>query len=144
MKKRKEIELDFEIDKLTNSVENVKSGYRFPTEVSLLTKDETKKLTKKNGWRFDWKSELKTPTREVYKLTITNNHDIVQGSCQLGGKSRPRLYAPNRKCAIQHWKRQIIFGNSGKPCCFCLQIVVPTGKRGICFLPCQNKTNCPL
>jgi hypothetical protein len=33
---RKEIELDFEIDKLTNSIENTNSGDSFPTEISLL------------------------------------------------------------------------------------------------------------
>lgn len=38
MKKRKKIGLDFEVDKLTNSIENVKSGDSFPTEISLLKK----------------------------------------------------------------------------------------------------------
>ena len=35
MKKRKETGLEFEVDKLTNSIENVKSGDTFPTEISL-------------------------------------------------------------------------------------------------------------
>lgn len=48
MKKRKETGLDFEVDKLTNSIENIKSGDSFPTEISLLTKVELKNLTKKN------------------------------------------------------------------------------------------------
>lgn len=50
MKKIKKIGLDFEVDKLTNSIENVKSGDSFPTEISLLTKAELKEVTKKNGW----------------------------------------------------------------------------------------------
>lgn len=78
MKKRKETGLDFEVDKLTNSIENVSSGDSFPTEVSLLTKTELKLLTKKNGWNFNWTNEFKIPTREVYKLTITNNPNIIQ------------------------------------------------------------------
>jgi len=69
VKRRKEIRLEFEVDKLTNSIENVKSGDNFPTEISLLTKSELKELSRKNGWQFNWANELKIPTREIYKLT---------------------------------------------------------------------------
>ena len=57
MKKRKETGLEFEVDKLTNSIENVKSGDSFPTEISLLTKAEVKELTAKAGWQFNWMSD---------------------------------------------------------------------------------------
>ncbi len=87
MKKRKETVLDFEVDKLTNSIENIKSGDSFPTEISLLTKTEVKGLTKKNCWKFNWASELKIPTREVYKLTISNNPAIIQGVISLEVKA---------------------------------------------------------
>lgn len=87
MKKHNKIGLEFEVDKLTNSIENVKSGDSFPTEISLLTKVEVKELTKKNGWQFNWMSELKIPTREVYKLTITNNPNIIQGVVSLEVKA---------------------------------------------------------
>lgn len=83
MKKQKEKGLDFEVDKLTNSIENLKSGDRFLTEISLLTKAEVKGMTKENSWQFDWMSELKIPAREVYKLTITNNPNIIQGVVSL-------------------------------------------------------------
>jgi len=83
VKQQKEIGLDFEIDKLTNSIENVRSGDSFPTEISLLTQTEVKNLTKKNGWQFNWTSEMKVPTREIYKLTIANNPNIVQGVISL-------------------------------------------------------------
>ena len=83
MNKDKEQGLDFEIDKLTNSIENAKSGDNFPTEVALLTKEEVKSITKKNGWLFNWKAELKIPEREIYKLTITNNPNIIQGIVSL-------------------------------------------------------------
>lgn len=87
MRKQKEIGLDFEVDKLTNSLENVKSGDSFPTEISLLTKAEVKGLTKKAGWQFNWMSELKIPSREVYKLTIINNPNIIQGVVSLEVKT---------------------------------------------------------
>lgn len=83
MKKRNKIALDFEIDKLTNSIQNTISGDSFPTEVSRFTKADLKQVTKKNGWTFNWKAELDDNTREVYKLTISNNPNIIQGVLSL-------------------------------------------------------------
>jgi len=47
--------LDFEIDKLTNSIENIVTGDSFPTDIVVLTKEDLRNITKKNGWEFDWK-----------------------------------------------------------------------------------------
>lgn len=69
--------LDFVIDKLTNSIENVQTGDNFPTEISLLSASELKQITKKNGWNFNWKSEFKQPEKDIYKLTIIGNPSIV-------------------------------------------------------------------
>ncbi|WP_317899692.1 hypothetical protein [Aurantibacillus circumpalustris] len=69
--------IDIEIDKLTNSIENVITSDSFPTDVLPLTKNDLKTITKKNGWNFDWKSEFLKPDRDVYKLTITNNTEVV-------------------------------------------------------------------
>ncbi len=79
MKKQKRIPLDFEVDRLTNSIQNTISGDSFPTDVSRLIKADLKQIMKKNGWSFDWKSEFEDNAREVYKLTITNNPNIIQG-----------------------------------------------------------------
>lgn len=87
MKKQKEAGLEFIVDKLTHSIENAKSGDSFQTEVSLLTSTELKNITKKNGWKFDWKAEFKQPQREIYKLTIVNNPNIIQGIVSLEVKS---------------------------------------------------------
>lgn len=87
MKKQKNIGLDFVIDKLTNSIENVNSGDSFPTEVSLLTKVELKSITKTNGWQFNWAKEIKVPERDVFKLTIVNNPNIIQGIVSLEVKT---------------------------------------------------------
>ena len=47
MKKNTRIELDFEIDKLTNSIENVVTGDSFATEISVVTLADLKSITKK-------------------------------------------------------------------------------------------------
>jgi hypothetical protein len=79
MKEDQSIGLDFVVDKLTNSIENVVTGDSFKTEISILTKTDLKLVTKKSGWLFVWKKELKEPVREVYKLTIVGNPTIIQG-----------------------------------------------------------------
>ncbi|WP_262248818.1 hypothetical protein [Parapedobacter soli] len=61
--REKTIELDFIIDKLTNSIENVITGDSFETEISLATTADLKRVNKANGWLFDWKFELKQPER---------------------------------------------------------------------------------
>ena len=83
MNKRAKIALDFVVDKLTNSIQNTISGDSFPTEVARLTKTDLKQISKKNAWAFNWKIELSDNTREVYKLTISNNPNIIQGLISL-------------------------------------------------------------
>jgi len=83
MIKQNSIGLDFEVDKLTNSIENVITGDSFATEVSIVTLSDLTSITKKNKWQFDWKYEYKQPERDVYKLTIVNNQNIIQGLVSL-------------------------------------------------------------
>jgi hypothetical protein len=79
VKKPQNIGLNFIIDKLTNSIENVITGDSFSTDITLITKLDLKTVTKKNNWQFDWMLEYKEPARDVYKLTIVNNQSVVQG-----------------------------------------------------------------
>ena len=79
MSNKIQIEQDFIIDKLTDSILNTISGDSFQTEVSRLTTNDLKNVTKTNGWNFDWKLEFKDLQKEVYKLTIVNNSSILQG-----------------------------------------------------------------
>lgn len=83
MKKVATVGLNFIVDKLTNSIENVVTGDSFATDISIVSLAELKDLTKKNKWQFDWKLEYKRPEREVYKLTIVNNQQIIQGLISL-------------------------------------------------------------
>jgi hypothetical protein len=78
MRKQTKYHLGIEIDKLTNSILNTISGDSFPTDVHPMTKADLKNTTKKNGWLFNWTSEFKLSDRNVFKLTIRNNPDIVQ------------------------------------------------------------------
>ena len=75
--------IDIEIDKLTNSIKNVRTGDSFPTDVLLVSSTDLKGVTKKAGWLFNWKAESKQSDRDVYKLTITNNLSVIQGLVSL-------------------------------------------------------------
>ena len=83
MKQPKKHLLDFHVDKLTNSIENVITKDSFKTDILPLSPKDLKTVTKKNGWRFNWSDEFKDPDRTVYKLVIVNNVDIVQGLISL-------------------------------------------------------------
>ncbi|MDR0829072.1 MAG: hypothetical protein LBN95_03045 [Prevotellaceae bacterium] len=72
------IELDFEIDKLTNSIENAITGEVFDTLITQIRQIDSKQI-KKSDWGFDWLNELKHSEKQVYKLTTINNMDIIHG-----------------------------------------------------------------
>lgn len=130
MKSSKEIELDFVIDKLTNSVENVQSGDRFQTEISLLISEELKNVTKKNGWKFDWKKEFKQPEREVYKLTIVNNSEIIQGLVSLEMKSDHVFIHLIESSPFNTGKNKVYLGVPGNLVAFACKLSFQRGGDG--------------
>jgi len=73
------MELDFEIDKITESIENTETGESFETQVMPITKADLKEITKKNGWLFDWRFELSQWERQVYKLITEKEPNVIQG-----------------------------------------------------------------
>jgi hypothetical protein len=75
--------IGIEIDRLTNSIINTISGDSFLTETLPVTAEDLKTITKKSGWKFNWKAEAKLADRTVYKLTIEGNRNIVQGLVSL-------------------------------------------------------------
>lgn len=72
----------FYIDKITNSIEDASSGKSLDTEVQFLTMADLKTVLKKNGWRFNWKTEFKYPGRQLFKLVIKND-TCIQGLLSL-------------------------------------------------------------
>lgn len=71
--------IDIEIDKLTNSIENAFSGDSFDTDLLTISKEDLHSVKKGNGWQFDWKYEFQQPERQVYKLAIKGNPNVIQG-----------------------------------------------------------------
>ena len=83
MKNKKIIYLDFEVDRLTNSIENAISGEVFDTLIEKVTDG---KEIKKSEWAFNWQNEIKDKTKQVYKLTTPSNPTIIHGLISLTDK----------------------------------------------------------
>jgi hypothetical protein len=79
----KNVPQNFLVDKLTDSILNTISGDSFQTEISTIKESDLLSITQKDGWNFNWKREFDDFQRDVYKLTILNNQDIIQGLLSL-------------------------------------------------------------
>lgn len=130
MRKRKEIGLDFVVDKLTNSIENVVTNDSFPTDISILTIADLKHITKKNKWQFDWKIEYKQPEREVYKLTIVNNQQIIQGLISVENKIDHVYMHLLESAPFNKGKTKVYAGVSGNLVAFACKLSFQRGHEG--------------
>lgn len=130
MKRKTEIGLDFIIDKLTNSIENVVTGDSFATDVSILTQQDLKNITKKNGWLFDWKSEFKNPLRDTYKLTIVNNSTIIQGLISLEIKPDHIYMHLIENAPFNKGKDKVYAGVAGNLVAFACKLSFQRGHQG--------------
>jgi len=122
--------LDFVIDKLTNSIENTISGDSFSTNVIQLTNDDLKTITKKIGWVFNWKYELKQPEREVYKLTITENTNIIQGLISLEVKLDHVYVHLVESAPFNKGKNKLYSGVAGNLVAFTCRLSFQRGHEG--------------
>ena len=122
--------LDFIIDKLANSIENVISGDSFCTEISVLTKAELKLVTKKKGWLFNWSDEYKQPEREVYKLTIVGNPTIIQGLICLEVKFDHVYMHLVENAPFNKGKSKIYAGVAGNLVAFACRLSFQRGHEG--------------
>jgi hypothetical protein len=133
------IHLDFIIDKLTNSIQNTVSGDSFQTEVSTFTQKDLKQSTKKNGWQFNWKKELSDNSREVYKLTIVNNPNIIQGLISFTIKS-DHIYVDLIESAPFNLGRNKIYeGVAGNLIAFACKVSFQRGFEGFISFTAKTK-----
>ena len=130
MKKRLNKGLDFLIDKLTNSIENVITGDRFSTNIILITNLDLRPVTKKNNWQFDWKLEFRQPERDVYKLTIVNNQDVIQGLISLEIKTDHVYMHLVESAPFNKGKTKVYAGVPGNLVAFACRLAFQRGHDG--------------
>jgi len=135
VKKAENIVVDLEIDELTNSIRNTISGDNFPTDISRIINSDLKKITKKEGWIFNWKSELRHPERDVYKLTIVNNQSVIQGLISLEVKSDHVFMHLVESAPFNKGKSKLYSGVPGNLVAFACKLSFQRGNDGnIAFL----------
>ena len=130
--------LDFEVDKLTDSILNTISGDSFRTEISLLTKSDLKLITKSRGWLFNWKYELTQLDREVYKLTIIDNPNIIQGLISLTVRTDHVYMFLLESAPFNLGKNKLYEGVSGNLVAFACKVSFQRGGDG--FVSFESKT----
>ena len=130
MKKSQKIGLDFEVDKLTNSIENIVTGDSFATDITIISISDLKTVIKKNGWQFDWRLELKQPERDVYKLTIVNNQSVIQGLISLEVKSDHVYMHLLESAPFNKGKTKVYAGVPGNLVAFACKLAFQRGHEG--------------
>lgn len=137
MQKRKNRLADFEIDKITNSIENTTTGETFDTDIARLTAKDSR-LIPKAEWQFDWKKELKDTTKEVYKLSTINNPTIIQGLISIEDKGDHIFMHLVESAKFNKGKNKIYLGVPGNLVAFACKLSFEKGYEG--FVAFDSKT----
>ena len=130
MKGSKPKEFDFEIDRLTNSIQNVISGDSFDTAITLTTEND-QKLIKKADWVFDWKKELSDSTKCVYKLTIAQNIKIIQGLISIEDRNDHVFMHLIESAKFNKGKQKVYYGVPGNLVAFACKLSKEKGYGGV-------------
>ena len=130
MSKKTVIELDFEIDKLTNSIENTISGEVFQTEIVLLSVLEKKQI-KKLDWQFDWIAELNNSQKKVFKLNTIENPKVIQGIICLTDKKDHIFMDLIENAKFNKGKNKLYTGVAGNLVAFACKLSFEKGYTGV-------------
>ena len=129
MEKHKHKGLNFVIDKLTNSIENVVTGEVFDTEVESISIADTKQIVALD-WQFKWRKELKDETKNVYKLTTVNNPGIIQGLLSIEDKEDHIFMHLIESSKFNKGKSKVYLGVPGNLVAFTCKVSVDKGYEG--------------
>ncbi len=128
MKNRKKIGLDFEIDKLTNSIENAISGEVFETLVVHIK--EIKKI-KKTDWVFNWHNEIKDKSKSVFALTTIHNQSIIQGLVSVTDKKDHIFMDLIENATFNKGKNKLYRGVAGNLVAYACKMSFEAGYDGV-------------
>jgi hypothetical protein len=124
------MELDFEVEKLTNSIENVISGEIFDTLIALLKATDTKQI-KRIEWTFNWQTEIKDKDKQVYKLTTINNPTIIHGLISLTDKGDHIFMDLIESAKFNKGKNKLYKGVAGNLVAFANKLSFERGYAGV-------------
>ncbi len=135
-----EYHLDILIDHLTNSIRNRVTGESFVTELTKITKDELKNVRKrKDGWHFNWKAEFKQKDRIVYKLTVINKSNEIQGLMSISNMGDHYYLHLAESAPINFGGYKLHEGVGGNLFAFCCKQSLDNGNDGIIAFKSKSK-----
>ena len=88
------------------------------------------RLIQKSEWQFDWITEIKDQTKEVYKLTTENNPTIIQGLMSIEDKQDHIFMHLIESSKFNKGKGKIYFGIPGNLVAFACKVSVGKGYQG--------------
>ena len=138
MKNTRNRGLNIEIDKLTNSIENISTGEVFDTDIFRLTEAESNQIIE-SDWQFDWITELNDTTKAVFKLTTVNNPTIIQGLLSIEDKQDHIFMHLIESSKFNKAKGKIYLGVPGNLVAYACKVSVEKGYEG--FLAFDAKTS---
>ena len=132
-------ELDFVIDGLTNSILNVFTGDSFETEIVKMSSSDLQNIKFSKKWNFDWENEFIDNSKQVYKLTIVNNPNIIQGLISLSIESDHVFINLLENADFNIGKRKIYSGVAGNLVAFACKTAFNCGFDGHVVFTAKSK-----
>jgi hypothetical protein len=129
--------LDFEVDKLTNSIENTITGEVFETEIIEITQKERRLIDNEN-WLFNWRLEIGNSNRQVFKLTTVQNSDIIQGLVCIEDREDHIFLHLLESAKLNKGKRKLYLGVAGNLVAFACRVSFEKSYDG--FVAFDSKT----
>lgn len=130
MRRKTILHLDFEIDKLTNSIENSLTGEIFETAILELSNKDVSTI-KKAEWQFNLRSELRNSEHTVYKLTTIHNPTIIHGLISLSDKRDHIFIHLLESASINKGRNKLYTGVAGNLVAFASKCSFERGYQGI-------------
>jgi len=122
------------IDKLTNSIENAKTGESFATEVMLVKTSEIMKAE----WLFDWKKLIKNPDLQIFKLITKENPKIIHGLISIEDKKDHIFVHHIESAKFNKGKQKVYKGVAGNLFAFACKLSFEMNYDG--YISFQSKT----
>jgi hypothetical protein len=127
------------IDELTNSIRNVKTGESLNTVLTEASLTDLRGVFKKVGeWHFNWRAELKLADRKVYKLTIEDEPDVLQGLVSISDRNDHFYLHLAESAPVNYGVNKLHEGVGGNLFAFCCKLSLDNGNDG--FIAFKSKT----
>jgi hypothetical protein len=126
--------LEFEIDKLTSSIENAVTGEKFETLVLPL-----QIAIKKKDWLFDWKMEGTNSERLIYKLVTSQNPEIIHGLVSVSINQDHVYMHLIENAAFNKGLEKVYLGVAGNLIAFACKLSFENGFDGIVVFESKTK-----